>query len=175
MMRVKLVIALAIASVLILCSAGAAMASIIPDGITGVPTSSDLQNAAMTQTTGDDFSVPNTDAINGDTVADDQDVLDSCLDSCGLQNPICGCNGGCPAATCTETDTEIPGPNVNLACPVVNTVSVPVCLETPQISPTFPSICLAPEATVALPQVNANLNCYDINCGSCCANPCGCD
>jgi hypothetical protein len=45
-MRVKLLLALAIASVLLLCSTGAALAQAIPGCITGVPTSDQLTAAA---------------------------------------------------------------------------------------------------------------------------------
>jgi hypothetical protein len=34
------------------------------------------------------------------------------------------------------------------------------------ISPVFPAINLAPQATVVVPQVNTQLNCFDITCGN---------
>lgn len=182
-MRVKLLLALAIASVLLIFSAGTATAS---DSTCAVPVTSvdgtavaDALQAQAFEATSGAYGYPVLDGLNAETcgcgtdlaavdlLADSQiSSIDACpvdtLSDCG------GYCGECPDCTCTDALTTIPGPVVNLACPSVFTESVPVNLVSPVISPSFPTINLAPTATLALPQVNTNLNCFDITCD------CGC-
>ncbi len=172
-MRVKVLIVLAIASVLLLCSAGVATASILPASITGIPTTSDLEAAAFQQADQDvgAYGFPDVDNVGATTLLTDEVAQDS-LDSTCLETPICGVCGQCPPCSCEDTLTTFAGPEVNLACPVVNVEAEPVCLESPEICPEFDSINVAPQATLVLPQVNAKLNCFDISCFDC-GSDCG--
>ncbi|HEY3272774.1 MAG TPA: hypothetical protein VGJ92_03370 [Methanocella sp.] len=86
------------------------------------------------------------------------------LEATTLDSPICGVCGQCPPCSCTETTTIIPGPQVNLGCPLLTVCPVPVNLVSPTIRPVFPAINVAPQALVNVPQVNAQLNCFDIAC-----------
>jgi hypothetical protein len=161
-MRVKVLIALAIASVLLLCSTGAAFAAVSPCSISGIPTAADLTNAANSQINA--FGFPDLTAASNSIAS--QAALDQNCGNCGakLESPICGVCGDIPDCNVKETTTIFGGPDVNLACPIVNTYAVPVNLQSPMINPTFPTICLAPEVCLGLPQVNLGLNCFDITC-----------
>ncbi len=155
-MRVKFLIALAIASVLLFCSMGIAAATTI----TGVPTAEQLTASANNEI--NCFGFPDLNAVEAIDTADIGLVGD--VDTVALEDPICGVCGQIPPCNCVEKTTIIPGPQVNLGCPLVNVQSVPVNLVSPIIKPVFPSINIAPQATVFLPQVNAKLNCFDIAC-----------
>lgn len=177
-MRVKVLLALAIASVLLLCSTGAALGqSCVPCGLTdtavtpiagvapltisGVPTAADLTACADNEIAA--YGFPDINAgVN--EIAANAALDQGCVDSCGLETPICGFCGQCPDCLCTGSTTIFGGPDINLACPVLNTEPVPVLLKSPVISPTFPKINLAPTATVKVPQVTADLTCFDISC-----------
>jgi hypothetical protein len=176
-MRVKLLLALAIASVLLFCSAGVTLASVcdsVPTSCSGIPTAEQLTAAANNEIAAFGFpdlsSVGTTDAV----------VPADCIDATTLDAPLCGVCGECPPCECTETTTVIPGPEVNLGCPLITTFAVPVNLVSPTIKPVFPSINVAPQVCLGLPQVNTQLNCFDIDCQPCtsinecptCVTPC---
>ncbi|WP_424359031.1 hypothetical protein [Methanocella sp. MCL-LM] len=177
-MRVKVLIALAIASVLLILSTGTAMASsdstsVPVTAVDGTAVAEALQQQAFAAASADAFGFPVLDGINAEALATDADLqatgLISGIDACPL-NTLSTCDGDCgvcPECTCEERLTTFEGPIVNLGCPVVNTVPERVDLVSPVIKPEFPTINLAPQATIALPQVNAKLNCFDINCGDC--------
>lgn len=210
-MRVKIILVLAIASILLIFSAGTAMAcsnSICGSGCTcgdkcactgatrccdscsaavstvsakapitqvdGTAIAEALQQQAFAASSADAFGFPVLDGINADALGAQADLqaagLINAFDA-GSLNTIAVCDDGtcgvCPECTCEERLTTFEGPIVNLGCPVVNTVPQRVDLVSPVIRPEFPTINLAPQATIALPQVNAKLNCFDINCGDC--------
>jgi len=167
-MRVKVLLALAIVSVLLIGSTGVVMASILPTSITGIPSLAAMQNSANNQTNSGMCDCGSVDDVGSVSSVPDVGNVDDCIGSCGLQSPICGVNGSCPDCNVTDNTTVFGGPDVNLTCPVVNAESVPVNLETPVLGLAFPSINLAPTADVVLPQVNLGLNCFDI---SCCPSP----
>jgi len=160
-MRVKVLLALAIASVLLFCSAGMAAASGV-DSSLGIPTAEQLTAAANNEI--DCFGFPDLSGV--DTVAADIGLVGE-VDAVGLDSPICGVCGECPPCKCVETTTVIPGPKVNLGCPLVIIDTVPVNLVSPIIKPVFPAINLAPQAVVTLPEVTTTLNCFDIACQPC--------
>jgi hypothetical protein len=154
-MRVKFLIALAIASVLLFCSMGIAAATTI----TGVPTAEQLTAAANNDINCFGFpDLSGVEAVNADV------GLVGDVDTVALDSPICGVCGSIPDCTCAETTTVIPGPEVNLGCPLVTTFPVPVNLVSPTIRPAFPTINIAPQVCLGLPQVNTQLNCFDIAC-----------
>ncbi|HMK45944.1 MAG TPA: hypothetical protein VK436_04915 [Methanocella sp.] len=167
-MRVKVLLALAIASILLISSMGVAMANILPSCISGVPTLAALQNSADNQVNSGMCDCGSADDVGSVSAVPDVGNADDCIGSCGLQSPICGVNGSCPDCNVTDNTTVFGGPDVNLTCPVVNAESAPVNLETPALALAFPSVNLAPTADVTLPQVNLGLNCFDI---SCCPSP----
>jgi hypothetical protein len=157
-MRVKFLIALAIASVLLFCSMGIAAATTI----SGVPTAEQLTAAANNDI--NCFGFPDlgtVEAINADV------GLVGEVDEVALDSPICGVCGEIPPRDCVEKTTVIPGPKVNLGCPLVIVDTVPVNLVSPIIKPVFPAINLAPQAKVTLPEVTTTLNCFDIACQPC--------
>ncbi len=161
-MRVKFIIALAIASVLLLGSAGIAFAAdtTCPCGITGVPTAEQLTAQANSEIS--NFGFPDLGAIEAVDTANFGAVEG--LDDVGLDSPICGVCGEIPPCSCQETLTTFNGPQVNLGCPLVIVTPVPVNLVSPKVALAFPTINLAPQFPLALPQVNTQLNCFDINC-----------
>jgi hypothetical protein len=162
-MRVKLLLALAIASVILFCSTGAALAQVCaPCGITGVPTAEQLTAAANNEIAA--FGFPDLSSIDGGV---DSAVPVDCVDGATLTSPICGVCGECPPCSCQESLTVFEGPKVNLGCPLVTTFPVPVNLVSPMISPAFPTINVAPQVCLGLPQVNTQLNCFDIACQPC--------
>jgi hypothetical protein len=167
---------LAIASVVLLCSAGLALGDdcgcnlvdtavtpivgVAPLTISGVPTAADLTACANKEINA--FGFPDIDAGVAEITANA--ALDQGCDPCGLETPICGFCGECPDCSCTGSTMIFGGPDINLACPVLKTEPVPVLLKSPVISPTFPTINLAPTATVKVPQVTTDLTCFDISC-----------
>ena len=172
-MRVKVLIVLAIASVLLLCSSGVAMAGIVPvTQVDGTKVAQVLQQQAMDAGAADSFGFPVLDNINGETIAADADQQSAdqinSIDACPLNTLNCnGDCGECPDCTVQDTLTTFAGPEVNLACPVVNTVAAPVELESPVINPAFPTINLAPQATIEIPAPDVKLNCFNIDCQGC--------
>jgi hypothetical protein len=153
-MRVKLLLALAIASVLLFCSMVVAVSA-----LSGVPTAAQLTNAADQQMCACGF--PDLSSLDTTTAAV---VPQDTIDATTLTSPICGVCGEIPACTC-DSDTEvICGPEVNLGCPTISVFPVPVCLESPEIEAEFPCIDVAPQVCLGLPQVNADLTCFDIAC-----------
>jgi len=170
-MRVKVLLALAIASVLLFCPMGVAAA----DTITGVPTASDLTNMADQQIGA--YGFPDLDSIGtmdeaGLVPQDNVGMMDEAglvpqdnVDAMTLSSPLCGvCGGILPDCSCSDTMNVIPGPRVNLGCPIVTTYPVPVYLETPKICPKFEPIDIAPQYCLGLPQVNLKTYCNDIAC-----------
>ena len=172
-MRVKVLIVLAIASVLLLCSAGVAMASIVPvTQVDGTKVAEVLQQQAFDTAAADSFGFPVLDNLNAETITSDADLQAAdqinSIDACPLNTLSCdGSCGNCPECNVQDTLTTFAGPEVNLACPVVNTVAEPVCLESPKINPAFPTINLAPQATIAIPAPDVKLNCFNIDCQGC--------
>jgi hypothetical protein len=155
-MRVKLLLALAIASVLLFCAMGVAAATTI----SGVPTAAQLTALADQQSCACGF--PDLSSIG---VTDDVGIIPADnIEATVLESPICGVCGECQPCNCVETTTIIPGPQVNLGCPLLTVCPVPVNLVSPVIRPVFPAINVAPQALVNVPQVNAQLNCFDIAC-----------
>ena len=155
-MRVKLLLALAIASVLLFCAMGVAAASTI----SGMPTAADLTAAADQQSYACGF--PDLSSIG---VMDDASLVPADnIDATVLSSPLCGVCGAIPDSTCNEAINEICGPQVNLGCPLVSTVAVPINLNVPAVAATFAPINVQPQAIVALPQVNLNGVCNDILC-----------
>lgn len=212
-MRVKVLLALAIASVLLIFTAGTAMACSNPNccssctcgdkcvctgdspccdactcgtardsvvsattvpvtQVDGTAVAQALQKEAFAASSADAFGFPVLDGITADALGAQTDLeavgLINSIDACPLNTLDCdGDCGVCPECTCEERLTTFQGPIVNLGCPVVNTVPQRVDLVSPVIKPEFPTINIAPQATIALPQVNAKLNCFDIDCGDC--------
>ncbi|OPY30067.1 MAG: hypothetical protein A4E28_00565 [Methanocella sp. PtaU1.Bin125] len=158
-MRVKVLLALAIASVLLFCSAGMAAASSY-DSCLGIPTAAQLTAAANNEI--DCFGFPDLSGV--DDLAFDEIGSVDCIDDVALDDPICGVCGECGGCDCIETTTVIPGPKVNLGCPLITTFPVPVNLVSPTIAPVFPTIDIAPQVCLGLPQVTTKLNCFDIAC-----------
>jgi hypothetical protein len=153
-MRVKLLLALAIASVLLFCS----ICIVAVSASSVAPTAFDLTNAADQEMCGCGFPDLSTIGTVDSVVPADN------IEATILTSPICGVCGEIPDCTCNEVTTVIPGPQVNLGCPLVTTFPVPVNLVSPTISPAFPTINVAPQVCLGLPQVNTCLNCFDIAC-----------
>ena len=155
-MRVKLLLALAIASVLLIFSTGMALAQDcgcgIPASLAG-PTADQLTRNAVDDISA--FGFPDLSCVG---------VPQDTIDATGLPVPACGVCGDCPECTCTETTTVIPGPEVNLGCPTLTLCPVQVDLVSPTITGNFAPINVAPQAILNVPQVNAQLNCFDIAC-----------
>ncbi len=100
-MRVKFLIALAIASVLLFCSMGIAAATTI----SGVPTAEQLTAAANNDINCFGFpDLGNVEAVNADV------GLVGDVDTVALDSPICGVCGEIPPCNCVEKTTVIPGP-----------------------------------------------------------------
>ena len=195
-MRVKVILAMTIATVLLLCSVGLAFAAnpgcgsgcdcgsacqcgtdcncnvanpnavcncagnnAIPTTITGVPTADQLTQSANDEI--NCFGFPDLSAVEA---VDNVGVPLDTVEAVDLTSPLCGVCGTIPACTCAETTTVIPGPAVNLGCPLVTVFPVPVNLVSPAITPVFPAINVAPQVCLGLPQVNTQLNCFDIAC-----------
>jgi len=154
-MRVKLLLALAIASVLLFCSMGVAAAA-----ISGVPTAAQLTAAADREMLSSGF--PDLSSVG--TIEDAAYVPQDTIDATSLSSPICGVCGEIEPCSCEEDLTVFEGPQVNLGCPTVSVFPVPVDLESPEIDLAFPSIDVAPQVCLGLPQVNLKLNCFDIAC-----------
>jgi hypothetical protein len=194
-MRVKLLLALAIASLLLFCSTGVALAmspgcgagcdcgsdcqctdncacangdpnavcdcahnSAIPSSCGGIPTAAQLTAAANNEIGA--FGFPDLGSVG--TV--DSVVPADCVEAATLTSPLCGVCGQIPPCSCADTETVLCGPQVNLGCPLITTYAVPVNLVSPTIRPVFPSINVAPQYCLGLPQVNTQLNCFDIAC-----------
>ena len=155
-MRVKLLLALAIASVLLFCAMGVAAASTV----SGMPTAAQLTAAADQQSCACGF--PDLSSIG---VADDASLVPADnIAATELTSPICGVCGSIPESTCNEVVNEINGPCVNLGCPLINTFAVPVNLNVPAVQAAFTPINVAPQVCLGLPQVNLNGVCNDILC-----------
>jgi hypothetical protein len=155
-MRVKLLLALAIASVLLFCSIGVAAAATI----SGVPTAEQLTSAADQQCNACGFPDLGAIGTSDPIVVVPQDTIDAT----SLTSPLCGVCGEIPDCNVEEETEVIPGPQVNLGCPLITTVPIPVDLESPEIEAEFPCIDVAPQVVLGLPQVNLGLNCFDIAC-----------
>ena len=166
-MRVKVILALAIASVMLLWSAGVVLADdsvtsvAVPTSITGAPTAEQLTNAADQQCTACGF--PDLSSI-GDAVDSATGIPADTIDALTLSSPICGDCGIIPDSTCSECTNEIAGPQVNLGCPLINTYAVPVTLQVPAVQAEFAPIDVAPQVCLGLPQVNLEGVCNDIQC-----------
>jgi hypothetical protein len=154
-MRVKLLLALAIASVLLFCSMGVAAAA-----ISGVPTAAQLTAAADREMLSCGF--PDLSSVG--TVEEATYGPQDTIDATSLSSPICGVCGEIPPCSCEEDLTVLEGPEVNLGCPTITTVAVPVDLESPELEAEFPTIDVAPQFCLGLPQINLKLNCFDIAC-----------
>jgi hypothetical protein len=154
-MRVKLLLALAIASVLLLCSVYVATAA-----VSGVPTAAQLTNSANQQCNACGF--PDLGAIDAGDAA--MGIPADTLDATVLGSPICGVCGEIPASTCNEVTNDIVGPEVNLGCPMVATVPVPVELNVPAVEAEFSPIDIRPQAIIGLPQINLCGVCNNIVC-----------
>ena len=163
-MRVKLLLALAIASIVLLCGASVALAAdcntcgSVPATVSGVPTAAQLTAAADQQCNACGF--PDLSTIS--TV--DTAVPADCIDATTLTSPLCGVCGTIPESTCNEAINEICGPQVNLGCPLITTFAVPVNLNVPAVQAAFTPINVAPQVCLGLPQVNLNGVCNDILC-----------
>ncbi len=154
-MRVKLLLALAIASVLLIGAIGVAAA-------TTTPTAADLTYAADKDISSfgfPDLGVSDT-VVSGVPTTDDV-MVDALTPTIKKESP--DVTGLIPDSRVKETATNIPGPIVGLNSPTVNVFSVPVCISTPEIFPEFAPILLAPEVDLGLPKVNLELNAFDIN------------
>ncbi|MCD1294232.1 hypothetical protein CUJ83_04380 [Methanocella sp. CWC-04] len=187
-MRVKILLVLAIAS-LVLMSAGNAFAAdtyvdaVADDGLVyalsdnnrvgnslKAPTLSGFPILGLEDCIGID-SVDSMDGIGlnaGDIAAMEGIGIDSVTDfDCGTICAGCDCEE-CPDCDCEFKVKDIQGPIFNLGCPTVLTETEPVNLVSPDINPVFPIVNIAPKATVTLPEVTAKLTCFDISCD------CGC-
>ena len=152
-MRVKLLLALAIASVLLICSISLVAAVAGAD----TPTAADLTDSALQQCNACGF--PDLTSI----VPTDATTIPS--DSLEALTPVDGCDCGViPSCACNEFINEIAGPEVNLGCPVVNTFAIPVELDVPAVEAEFSPIDVAPQVCLGLPQVTLNGVCNDILC-----------
>ncbi len=153
-MRVKFLLALAIASVLLFCSMAAAASA-----LSGVPTAAQLTNAADQQMCACGF--PDLSSVDTATAAM---VPQDTIDATTLQSPICGVCGSIPDCTCNTETNNILGPQVNLGCPLISTFAVPVDLNVPAVQASFAPIDIAPQVCLGLPQVNLNGVCNNIIC-----------
>jgi hypothetical protein len=149
-MRVKLLLALAIASVLLFCSICFVAAG------ASYPTAMDLTNAADQEMYG--YGFPDLNSLDAATIPQDT------IDATTLSSPICGVCGEIPPCSCESETDYIYGPEVNLGCPAITVFPVDVCLESPEIEADFGYIDIAPQVCLGLPQVNTYLTCYDILC-----------